>query len=284
MAVASYSLSVDLLSRTTEQLRLRRATYRRDTIRAPHGRTFDDGAGMYLVEHGRATIGFDLAIAEGDVILMPRGEAHAIEARAELALIVARFEFVAPDHPLLQSLPALIHIPAERLDGPSWIQLRDSLLRELAHPDDHPGRATMLVRLSDVLLIEAMRRAPPPRGTECPVSGLVSGAPDESLGRVLTAIHEAPEQPWTVAALAEVAGQSRSAFAAHFTSVMSEPPMAYLGRWRMFRARALLRANDLSLDAIAAAVGYGSAAAFSLAFTREHGVAPGAFRREAQAG
>jgi len=276
-------LFVDLLSRTTEQLRLRSASYRRETIRASHARTFDHGAGMCLVEHGRATIGFDLALGDGDVILMPRAEAHTIEARAELALIVAEFEFAAPDHPLLQSLPAMIHIAAERLDA-TWTRSRDNLVRELAYPEDHPGRATMLVRLSDVLVIEAMRRSPPPKGTECPVSGLVSGAPDESLGRVLTAIHESPAQPWTVAALAEVAGQSRSAFAAHFTSVMNEPPMAYLGRWRMFRARALLRENNLSLDAIAAAVGYGSAAAFSLAFTRQHGIAPGAFRREAQAG
>jgi transcriptional regulator GlxA family with amidase domain len=63
---------------------------------------------------------------------------------------------------------------------------------------------------------------------------------------------------------------------------MREPPMAYLARWRMFRARALLRQTELSLDAIAELVGYGSAAAFSLAFTRAHQTAPGAYRREWQ--
>jgi AraC-like DNA-binding protein len=64
---------------------------------------------------------------------------------------------------------------------------------------------------------------------------------------------------------------------------MNEPPMTYLARWRMFCARTLLREGKLSLEAIASRIGYGSAAAFSLAFTREHGVSPGSYRREARA-
>lgn len=56
--------------------------------------------------------------------------------------------------------------------------------------------------------------------------------------------------------------------------------MAYLASWRMFQGRNLLRQTDLSLDAIAERVGYGSAAAFSLAFTRTQGIAPGAFRKQ----
>jgi transcriptional regulator GlxA family with amidase domain len=59
-----------------------------------------------------------------------------------------------------------------------------------------------------------------------------------------------------------VANESRSAFAAHFASAMHEPPMTYLARFRMFRARALLRQTKLSVDAIADLVGYASAAAF----------------------
>jgi AraC-like DNA-binding protein len=39
-----------------------------------------------------------------------------------------------------------------------------------------------------------------------------------------------------------------------------------------------LRESELPLAAIADEVGYGSGAAFSLAFTREHGTSPGAFR------
>jgi AraC-like DNA-binding protein len=60
---------------------------------------------------------------------------------------------------------------------------------------------------------------------------------------------------------------------------MRETPAAYLTRWRMFQGRALLRQTDLSLDDIAQRVGYGSAAAFSLAFGREHGATPGSYRK-----
>lgn len=98
--------------------------------------------------------------------------------------------------------------------------------------------------------------------------------------RALSAIHEEPGYDWTVHALAKVAGKSRSAFAAHFTHIMRETPAVYLTRWRMFQGRALLRQTDLSLDDIAERVGYGSAAAFSLAFARAHGMAPGSYRKQ----
>jgi AraC-like DNA-binding protein len=273
-------MAMDDMSRATEELRVRRASYHRDVIRAPQSRRYAR-PGMYLIERGRANIGFELTVAAGDVVVAPRGDAHTIETVASrLELVVAAFEFMLPDHPLLQTLPATIHIPAFHLDHPTWTALHASLLAELARPADHPGRETMLVRISDVMIIEAMRHAPPPAGAECPSSRLL-GTPDDSLRRVLGAIHDAPEKPWTVASLARVAGQSRSAFAAHFASVMNEPPMTYVARWRMFRARTLLRGNDLSIEQIAGRCGYGSSTAFSLAFTREHGISPGGFRRKA---
>jgi transcriptional regulator GlxA family with amidase domain len=43
----------------------------------------------------------------------------------------------------------------------------------------------------------------------------------------------------------------------------------------------MLRDSSLDLTAVAARTGYSSAAAFSMAFTREHGFAPGAYRRAA---
>jgi AraC-like DNA-binding protein len=131
-----------------------------------------------------------------------------------------------------------------------------------------------------VLFIEAMRFFPPPPGVECPVGGWFSGLSDPAVRRALTAIHQEPGYDWTVHALAKVAGKSRSAFAAHFTHIMRETPAVYLTRWRMFQGRALLRQTDLSLDDIAQRVGYGSAAAFSLAFAREHGAAPGTYRKQ----
>ena len=46
----------------------------------------------------------------------------------------------------------------------------------------------------------------------------------------------------------------------------------------MARARTLLRDERSTLSAVAAAIGYGSQAAFSAAFKRYAGTTPGAFR------
>jgi AraC-like DNA-binding protein len=54
-------------------------------------------------------------------------------------------------------------------------------------------------------------------------------------------MHQRPEEPWTVARLADEVGLSRSAFAARFAELVGEPPLGYLTRLRMQRASVLLR-------------------------------------------
>jgi len=49
----------------------------------------------------------------------------------------------------------------------------------------------------------------------------------------------------------------------------------------MYRAKALLRASDLQLMAIAQRVGYETDTALSRAFRRHEGIAPGEWRRQA---
>ena len=57
---------------------------------------------------------------------------------------------------------------------------------------------------------------------------------------------------------------SRSSFAARFSDLIGEPPMAYVTTWRM---------------EVAERVGYQPEAAFNRAFRRAHGVTPGVFAR-----
>jgi AraC-like DNA-binding protein len=78
--------------------------------------------------------------------------------------------------------------------------------------------------------------------------------------------------------LAERAGLSRATLARRFTALTGQPPMTYLTWWRMTTAARLLRDTDQPLPAIARQVGYGSPFAFSHAFTRQFGLAPGRYR------
>lgn len=72
---------------------------------------------------------------------------------------------------------------------------------------------------------------------------------------------------------------SRAAFARRFTSLVGEPPLAYVTRWRMNLAAKLLRSTTISAERIAAEVGYESPTAFGNAFRRHLRVAPGQYRR-----
>jgi len=102
---------------------------------------------------------------------------------------------------------------------------------------------------------------------------------DPSLRGVAELLHRFPEKPWTVAALAEEAYMSRTSFAVKFTETTGMAPFAYLTHVRMLNAIELLSTTTYTLEEIAERVGYGSEAAFSAAFKREIGVAPGAYRR-----
>lgn len=99
----------------------------------------------------------------------------------------------------------------------------------------------------------------------------------------LTAMHDDPAASWTVESLAARAGLSRAAFARRFATLVGEPPMAYLTRWRMTTAARMLRESDAPLTTVAARTGYGSEFAFAKAFKREYGLAPAGYRRRNRA-
>ncbi|MBZ0259424.1 MAG: helix-turn-helix domain-containing protein [Hyphomicrobiales bacterium] len=71
----------------------------------------------------------------------------------------------------------------------------------------------------------------------------------------------------------------RSRHATRFASTIGRAQMEYLSRWRMSLAQDALSREAKSLDRVAEEIGYNSATAFSTAFRRRLGCAPGAFAR-----
>jgi AraC-like DNA-binding protein len=72
---------------------------------------------------------------------------------------------------------------------------------------------------------------------------------------------------------------SRTAFSLLFTNPAGVPPLTYVTKWRMLKASDFLRQSTATISEIAQQVGYESEAAFSKAFKRQMGVAPGIYPR-----
>ena len=183
------------------------------------------------------------------------------------------FSFGSPDAGLLVSLlPRMIHIRSV----PRLTQLVSLLGEEVAR--NEAGRDLVLEHLVDILLIEALRAAPP----DAAQPGLLRGLADPRIATALRQMHDDIERGWTVLELAGEAGMSRSAFFDRFARTVGVRPMEYLHSWRNAVAKSLLRGGKLTLDEVARRTGYGSASTFSTAFSRHVGQSPGKFMRAAR--
>jgi len=181
-----------------------------------------------------------------------------------------------PFNPLLAALPRVLHVPGRALGADSWIT---TLMRAVVTESNQkrPGGEAVLERMSEMLFVEVLRRyadSLPPEQT-----GWLAGMRDPVVGRALALLHEKPAAAWTLERLGEEAGLSRSSLHERFAHFTGQPPMQYLTQWRMQVASGLLRDTTAKVVDVALQVGYDSEAAFSRAFKRVVGVAPGAWRR-----
>lgn len=183
----------------------------------------------------------------------------------DVQMLVGHCTFGSPDADLLVSLlPNLVLVRGERR-----LSTLVKLVREESR-EQRPARDVVLARLLEVLLIEALRST----NTAAQTAGLVRGLADTRLSVALRQMHESPEKPWTVAQLATAAALSRSAFFDRFSRIVGVAPMEYLLSWRMALAKNMLRQKGGGVAKVAERVGYGSASAFSVAFTRYVGLPP----------
>jgi AraC-like DNA-binding protein len=133
-----------------------------------------------------------------------------------------------------------------------------------------------LTRLAELMFIEVMRRYL----EDLPAigAGWLAGLRDRVVGQTLALLHAQPSHPWTLAELARRVASSRSRLGERFTQLVGQPPMQYLTQWRMQMAATLLLQSGAKVAAIGSEVGYDSEAAFSRAFKKSTGLAPGAWR------
>jgi AraC-like DNA-binding protein len=293
---------VDVLSDVLVAMRTGSPKAARTTSHAPWGVRFRQSrlAGCHVVLTGACWLlsdyGEPIALGAGDVLFTPHGDGYVLvdfEPRPDDAthldemcidgsgvvteLLCAYYMFdPARPHMLVTDLPAIIHLPARAGQHPSLRSAVELLGNELLDP--RPGTEAALPALIDMLLLYVLRAWLAEQPGDA--AGWATALRDPAIATALRQMHRGPEKPWTVEDLAAVAGLSRAAFAKRFTTVVGQPPLAYLTWWRMTTAARLLRESPASLREVAARCGYGSEYAFGKAFKRAYDVAPGQYRAQ----
>lgn len=174
---------------------------------------------------------------------------------------------------LLNTLPPVLTLGAGSCDTPLIAYLAAEMGR------DEPGQEAVLDRLLDLLLIGAVRAWFARDEAEAP--GWYAAHSDPVVGPALRLLHHQPAEPWTVESLARETGVSRAALARRFTTLVGEPPMAFLTSWRLALAADLLLEPGATVGSVAHKVGYSSAFALSAAFKRVRGSSPAQHRARA---
>jgi AraC-like DNA-binding protein len=180
-------------------------------------------------------------------------------------------------NPVLEALPRVLYL---RREAGTRADNRLSQLVELALAESQerqPGNRCVLLRLSELLFIEVVRRHVESLTGEH--TGWLAALRDPIVGRALALLHNRPADPWSLGRLARESGVSRSSLAERFSVLVGQPPMRYLTRWRMQLASRLLCDDGAKVSAVALDVGYQSEAAFSRAFKAVVGDSPATWRR-----
>jgi AraC-like DNA-binding protein len=219
-----------------------------------------------------------VARAHNNVLPSLRGRSEATESTVvQSAAYSFSSDGFSPEgsHPILSLLPAVVVIPAQKVESDVELQL---VLRLLAQESQHREQGVELVqpRLLDTLFVYVLRAwlRDLPEGA----AGWLGALRDPQIRKALTLIHESPQAPWTVESLARQAAMSRAAFAKRFMDLVGQPPLAYVTRWRMDLAAKMLRESREPVARIASRVGYLSETAFAKAFRRRRKMPPGAYR------
>jgi AraC-like DNA-binding protein len=273
------------LSDFLARLRLTATAVQEDVLVAGDRRPFEaESVVVHHIRSGSACIARSdecAIVRAGDVLVLPHGGAHTVTALEDGEMVTARLRIDSASAGSLLSasgFPDLIMACGLALNDPVVTAVAAALRTELL--SRRPGSATLAQGLATVLAAAVMRSWVE-SGRFSEGADWMLTLRDPHIARAVEAIHAEPGAPWTVAGLARLAQSSRSVFSEQFRLTVGEPPLGYLARVRMDRAKELLSDEGLSVGQTAAAVGYRSDEAFSRAFRRHTGASPSAWRREA---
>src|SRR5947209_4521942 len=248
-----------------------------------------DGTAVATVGGGQS-----IPLVAGDVVIFPHGDPHLFASRVgphdntsvaaavhrkvvthdltalraggggEISRFVCGYMACDPhlSRPILNGLPRVFKVNIRTNQSGQWLE--NSILHLVEEAGSGlVGSEAMLAKLSEALFVDTLRRYV--AGLPEPETGWLAGARDPAVGKCLALMHSRIDHPWTIADLASQVGVSRSALSDRFMRYLSEPPMAYLTRWRLQLAARALTKTPRGVAEIGFGVGYESEAAFNRA-------------------
>ncbi len=273
--------SVDRLSALLERFHVRAHLFHAGPLCGVSSFAAEPGRGfMHVLRRGEMVVthrGSDkvqqkIEVREPTLLFYPRPLTHAFHnAPVDGAdFVCATLDFQGGDcHPLVRSLPSLLVLPLRQVEG-----LEASLQLLFGETERvRCGQRILADRMFEIVLLQVLRWLldhPQAGGINV---GLIAGLCDPALARALTALHETPGASWSLEAMAQQAGTSRSAFAARFKRVVGQTPADYLADWRLSIAQSQLIQGH-SVKFIADALGYANASALSRVFAQRLGLSP----------
>lgn len=169
---------------------------------------------------------------------------------------------------LLSEMPDLIHVKQEQhMFGDMMGEIVRLVLREAS--GNYIGGETVITRLADVLLIQAIRSwVENAEDFQCK---WINALKDKKIGKAMLAMHQSPNTNWTIESLGKEVGMSRTAFANRFSELLGETVMNYLTKWRMNLAQMRIKNGEtVNLDFVES-LGYKSESAFRRVFRKTIG-------------
>ena len=228
---------------------------------------------LHLLRSGELTVidekGESRVFNEPTVLFLPSPHAHRMIGSEENPpeLVCANIMYEGnTSNPIADALPPLLHFTlsdCERLKQTSLWLFEEAF-------EEQPGRGPMINSLTDVFIIHILRHV---LKNNIMQHGLLAGLGHPQLSKVILAIQNAPEQPWGLIEMADIALMSRSKFAELFKRIVGQSPGDYVVDWRVIVAKGLLL-QDKPVSLVANAVGYENGSTLARVFRKKLGLSP----------
>lgn len=228
---------------------------------------------LHLLNSGRLEVtdgqGRHIIMEEPSLLFYPKPTQHQlIASESDKAKVVcATIQYgTGPSNPLANALPEVIVIPLS--ESTLLKSSTESLFDEAFH--ERSGRQVMLDRLTEIFLIQLLRYV---MDSGKLTQGVLAGLAHPQLANVIMAIHQQPEEAWTLEDMTGLAHMSRSKFADEFRHVVGQSPGDYLIEWRVAVAQNLLKRGK-PVGWVANEVGYETPSALARVFRKKTGLSP----------